>query len=333
MNRKCFFVPKIFNMLLAWALFLPAALFAYDVEVEPGQSVTFTSPNGSSDPISDCGGPLNSCNSDSDPNNGRLYIYAAIIAGADQDIFIEQYLRKDFEVTVDSSGADRLLDAQITGSVDFEATLQSSGIFNDRAELTVKVSLWDRTEGREVAAVEVFNDICASNFPDAICLHNVDGPRPVSFPVKVQRGHKYQMRLTARCEAHNTAGGGIQCSATDELTPIILDDDGFIQWNEFTISIDADLIGEIADLTSLVETLQTSLDLHDTSLSQHDLDIKALIAALDTKVDENNSAILENRSAILELIRLSLTPQGKRATELVDCTGQPGCDFPNGKQK
>jgi len=74
-----------------------------------------------------------------------------------------------------------------------------------------------------------------------------------------------------------------------------------------------DLIGQLNEITTLVEELQASLDDHNENLSQHDQDVKSLIAALEGKVDENNAAILES-------IRLLLTPQGKRASEFIDCT-------------
>ena len=329
-----FAIAAVF-VVFAWSS--PPAMAAG--EVDPGQSANFSTPNGSLAPIADCGGAGNECDADAEPSTGMMWLYSAIAAGADQDISIEQTLYGEFSVSPDG-GADRLLDADISGSVDYDASLVSSGIFGDMSEFTLTASLWDVTEGRTVTSRQVFNDVCPSNFPDAVCLHNLDGPSPIFFSTKVNRGHTYQIRLTARCEAHNSLSIGIQCSAAGDRPfpgPTLPADEGFVKWGGLAVTIAPDLIGQINELTLLVEQLQASLDAHDGNLSQHDQDVnaqitqhdqdlKSLLATLEGKVDENNSAILES-------IRLMLTPQGQRVSEFVNCDEEPGCDFPNGKDK
>ena len=179
--------------------------------------------------------------------------------------------------------------------------------------------MWDKTLGAEVASVLTYSEECSSDSLSPVCIDNIDETLPVNFAAKVTRGHDYELRLKARCEVHNSASAARLCAFTNE-GPY----NRFVEWSGFTVSVEADLVGQINELTLLVEELQLSLDSHDGNLSQHDQDVKSLIASLEGKVDENNAAILES-------IRLLLTPQGQRESDLVDCNDEPGCDFPGGK--
>jgi len=76
--------------------------------------------------------------------------------------------------------------------------------------------------------------------------------------------------------------------------------------------------------------IKSQLAMHDADmkalLAQHDADIKALLSTLQATVDENQRLITVTMSRQLEVLRLLITPSGRRELNpaVLDCTG-PDC--------
>ena len=102
-------------------------------------------------------------------------------------------------------------------------------------------------------------------------------------------------------------------------------------------NIDADLIAHDAnidaDLIAHDANIDADLIAHDANIDadlvQHDTDIKALLADLQGAVDENQRLIKVSMSRQLEVMRLLITPNGRRVVdaEVLTCTGE-GDDCP-----
>ena len=86
-------------------------------------------------------------------------------------------------------------------------------------------------------------------------------------------------------------------------------------------NIDADLVAHDANIDA---DLIAHDDNIDADLVQHDTDIKALLALLQGAVDENQRLIKVSMSRQLEVLRLLITPNGRRVvdSEVLTCTGE-----------
>jgi len=88
------------------------------------------------------------------------------------------------------------------------------------------------------------------------------------------------------------------------------------------------------DLAAHDLNIDTDLAAHDlnidTDLITHDTDIKALLANLQGAVDENQRLIKITMSRQLEIIRLLITPSGRRVinADVLTCTGDDCPEYP-----
>ena len=102
-------------------------------------------------------------------------------------------------------------------------------------------------------------------------------------------------------------------------------------------NIDADLAAHDAHINADLEAHDANIDAdlaaHDAhinaDLEAHDADIKALLDTLQGAVDENQRLIKISMSRQLEVMRLLITPNGRRVVdaEVLTCTGE-GDDCP-----
>ena len=83
-----------------------------------------------------------------------------------------------------------------------------------------------------------------------------------------------------------------------------------------------------------VSHIHDDLAAHEANLATHDKNIKALLATLQASVDANSAKLDANSAKLdtllarqLETIRLLLTPQGRRRSDVPACDGEP-CDWP-----
>jgi hypothetical protein len=85
-------------------------------------------------------------------------------------------------------------------------------------------------------------------------------------------------------------------------------------------NIDGDLIAHDANIDADLIAHDANID---ADLVQHDTDIKALLADLQGAVDENQRLIKISMSRQLEVMRLLITPSGRRVInmDVLTCTG------------
>ena len=120
------------------------------------------------------------------------------------------------------------------------------------------------------------------------------------------------------CDIHQGAIDGAEIEATYENTLGLVGDVSHVHADlaAHDTNIDADLIAHDANLAA-----------HDTNIDadlvQHDTDIKALLADLQGAVDENQRLIKISMSRQLEVMRLLITPNGRRVVNevVLMCTG------------
>ena len=99
-------------------------------------------------------------------------------------------------------------------------------------------------------------------------------------------------------------------------------------------NIDGDLAAHDANLAAHDANIDGDLAAHDANidgdLMQHDADIKELLEDLQGAVDENQRLIKITMSRQLEIMRLLITPNGRRDInpEVLNCTGDDCPEYP-----
>lgn len=298
---------------------LGAALFGFAVSypaagvrafgfVGPGETIEFSLPDDARSSET-CTTIVTSCSAQSDLAEGKAAVVTAIFLGVLEAISAETTLFATFNVT-EGSGAGRVIDARVSGQVRLEGLLTAGGVAGAASEITVTATLFDVTANVAVGSAQVFGDDCAGEFLTA-CTRPVSTTRTVSFGAKVTRGHAYELRLRAQCESQS---GLVAADTICAFGPSDLKPNAFVQWQNFSITVDDDLIG-------LINDLQRSVDLLSARLAAHDADVQAKLADILVTVEENQWIGLEN-------VRLNNTPLGRRASEFEACDGKP-CDFPS----
>jgi hypothetical protein len=141
------------------------------------------------------------------------------------------------------------------------------------------------------------------------------------------------------CDIHQGAIDGAEIEATYENTLGLVGDVSQVHADlaAHDTNIDGDLIAHDAnidaDLIAHDANIDADLIAHDANIDadlvQHDTDIKALLADLQGAVDENQRLIKISMSRQLEVMRLLITPSGRRVVdaEVLTCTGE-GDDCP-----
>lgn len=293
-------------------LFLPLTtallFFAPDAgaapELDPGDTFAFAAPDGGSrecrieDSIGDCDnarwragllGPQT--NFDPGLREVRAIFQPDARVGVGAANHASASLFNDFAI----SDGDTLVAAQVSTTYDYESLLGGAAAYTIDVGLSLVVS--DVTGGAPGVVVGSYTLIAEERSGDqgltdvsagaAATNLNAEGG---GFTVWLRRGRTY--RITFQAAAH---GAQLVLGAPDAEV--------FARWRELRVSLDED---EVA-----------LLDQHDAevkaALAQHDADIKALL--MDLQAGQQ------------EIIRLLLTPQGRRTSDFGDCAGA-GCDFP-----
>jgi len=130
------------------------------------------------------------------------------------------------------------------------------------------------------------------------------------------------------CDIHQGAIDGAEIEATYENTLGLVGDVSHVHDDLAThdTNIDGDLVAHDAHIDADLVAHDANID---ADLVTHDGDIKALLANLQGAVDENQRLIKITMSRQLDIMRLLITPSGKRVVdaEVLTCTGE-GDDCP-----
>jgi hypothetical protein len=137
------------------------------------------------------------------------------------------------------------------------------------------------------------------------------------------------------CDIHQGAIDGAEIEATYENTLGLVGDVSHVHADlaAHDTNIDGDLAAHDAnidgDLIAHDANIDADLVAHDANLAEHDADIKELLDDLQGAVDENQRLIKISMSRQLEVLRLLITPSGRRVVdeEVLTCTGE-GDDCP-----
>ena len=124
------------------------------------------------------------------------------------------------------------------------------------------------------------------------------------------------------CDVHQGAIDGAEIEATYENTKGLVSDVSHLHEDlaEHDANIDGDLAAHDANIDGDLAAHDANID---GDLVQHDTDIKALLADLQGAVDENQRLIKITMARQLEIMRLLITPAGRREInpDVLTCTG------------
>jgi len=142
------------------------------------------------------------------------------------------------------------------------------------------------------------------------------------------------------CDVHQGAIDGAEIEATYENTKGLVGDVSHLHDDlaAHDTNIDGDLAahdtnidGDLAAHDANIDGDLAAHDAHiDADLSQHDEDIKDLLANLQEAVDENQRLIKITMGRQLEIMRLLITPAGRRVinSDVLTCTGDDCPEYP-----
>ena len=132
------------------------------------------------------------------------------------------------------------------------------------------------------------------------------------------------------CDIHQGAIDGAEIEATYENTKGLVGDVSHlhVDLTAHDDNIDADLVAHDDNIDADLEVHDANID---GDLVTHDSDIKALLANLQGAVDENQRLIKIGMSRQLEVMRLLITPSGKRVIneDVLTCTGDDCPVYPD----
>lgn len=220
----------------------------------------------------------------------RVEAYAILsLAGFNNDVTAFATLFTDFSVT---PGNEVVLGATVSATVDWDGVLFGAGILGAGASVKIEMTLVDDTTGTIKGSTVVM-----SKAQDKTGLKGIDiggtrvsGSREISFEGSVVRGHSHSIQMKLTCSAESgLIGLDVGCVFFNDLIfGIDLGGDPHVKWTELSITVEQDLFER---------------------LDQIDLKLEGL----DRKLNE--------------VIRLLLTPQGRRSSDLIECDLDE-CDFP-----
>ena len=207
----------------------------------------------------------------------------------------------DFLVTGDNGS---VLDASVSATVDWDGVLFGAGIAGAGARVKIELILFDETDGTVKGSTVILDQA-----QDSTTLVGIDvggtrlaGSADVSLTGTVVRGHEHSLQFKLTCGAESgVVGLDVGCIFMNDVFGINLGGDPHAKWTSLSITVEQDIL----------EILER---------------IEERIGGLDDKLDE--------------VIRLLLTPQGRRSTTFLDCDDEDDdevCDFPlkwnNGRMK
>ena len=207
----------------------------------------------------------------------------------------------DFTVT-GTNGA--VLDASVSATVDWDGVLFGAGIAGAGARVKLELILFDETDGAVKGST-----VIVDQKQDSATLVGIDvggtrftGSEEVSLTGTVVRGHDHSLQLKLTCGAESgLVGLDVGCVFMNDVFGINLGGDPHAKWTSLSITVEQDIFERLDQIDAKLEGLDDKLD---------------------------------------EVIRLLLTPQGRRSTTFLDCDDEDDdevCDFPlkwnNGRKK
>lgn len=302
MKRRCAATSR--GLALAAALcLLPMPALAFEV-VDPGETQVFTAADRcAGTPFEDTvfKGTNSTC---VDP--ARVEAAAILsVAAINSDVTAFSTVFTDFRV---SGSNNSVLDATVSATIDWNGVLFGAGVLGAGAAVKIELLLVDESDGAIKARTEVLNKRQDSTGLKGIDVGGtrVTGGEQVSLRGSVVRGHLHSIQLKLTCSAESgLIGLDVGCIFMNDVFGINLGGDPHAKWTSLSITVEQDIFDR--------------LDQIDAKL----LEIEAKIDALDDRID-----LLDAK--LDEIIRLLLTPQGRRSTDFLDCVGET-CDFPIGR--
>ncbi|MDH3591868.1 MAG: hypothetical protein OER88_08325, partial [Planctomycetota bacterium] len=232
--------------------------------------------------------------------------------------------------------------ARLSGSVSWNGDLESLGVIGAKASVSVRMTVVDLSTNLTVGGQTLVSEECETFIVFDSCLRRITGSRAVNLPFQAQRGREYEIRFNLTCESNSGGVGDANCIFNENgAFPFA---GGGVSRTDLTLNVEADIVGLLEEIRDDLKMLKDDLAAHDADIKAqigaHDAEIKAQLAEHDARLAEHEAAEAErfailmelvdrNFSATLESIRLLLTPQGRRATDLPVCDGEP-CAFPHG---
>jgi len=216
------------------------------------------------------------------------------VAAINNDVTSFATLLTNFTVT---AGNETVLDATVSANVDWDGVLFGAGILGAGASVKIEMFLVDETAG-----VIKGQTVVMSKSQDSTGLKGIDvggtrvtGSREVSFTGSVVRGHDHSIKLKLTCQAESgLVGLDVGCIFANDVFGINLGGDPHAKWTELSITLEQDIFERLDQIDQKLDLMDGKLDVMDGKLDVMD----GKLDAMDGKLDE--------------VIRLLLTPQGRR---------------------
>jgi hypothetical protein len=311
------------GFVLALLLLLVAGPASAYETVEPGETQVFTTGDR-------CDGTpfldtlLKGTNSTCGYSPARVEAAAILsVSAINNDVTAYSTSFTDFLVS-GSNGS--VLDATVSATVDWDGVLFGAGILGAGASVKLEMLLVDETDGAIKASTVVLN-----KRQDSTGLKGIDvggtrvrGAEDVSLQGTVVRGHQHSIQLKVTCSAESgLIGLDVGCIFMNDVFGINLGGDPHAKWTSLSITVEQDIFdrldqidAKLLEIEGKVDALDERFDLVDAKL----LEIEGKIDTLDERTELMDAKLNE-------VIRLLLTPQGRRSSDFLDCAGED-CDFP-----
>lgn len=211
------------------------------------------------------------------------------ISGFNNDVtsFATEFM--DFFVT---AGNESVLDATVSAEVDWDGVLFGAGLLGAGASVKIEMFLVDETTGTVKGQTQVLSMKQESTGLKGIDIGGtrVNGSRNVSFTGTVVRGHNHSIQMKLTCQAESgLIGLDVGCIFfNDVFLGVDLGGDPHAKWTQLSITIEQDLFERLDRIEKKIDRLDGKLD---------------------------------------EVIRLLLTPQGRRSSDMINCD-LDDCEFP-----
>lgn len=233
------------------------------VLVEPGEHAKFSLPSGIGEDVEAACGLENDplCGVNIEPPD-KAFTWVIIPIGFTKDLSAAITLYKNFVV---SQGEERVLRATVAGNVSWKGELSAIG-YGSEAEIDIVAELFDVTAQTVAGATGVFNQVLTTTILDPEGFASPSGDESFSFSANVVRGHEYEIRMVAECRARTDLGNAACGFVTGDTG------DGFVKWNEFSISVETD---QIAMLETILDRQLEILRLLNTPHGRRHTDVPA----------------------------------------------------------
>jgi hypothetical protein len=221
----------------------------------------------------------------------RVESYAILsLAAINNDVSAQALQKTPFSVSGDNGS---VLDASVSASANWQGFLFGAGIVGAGANVQITLELYDETDQIATGQITVF-----TKSQDSASLKGIDiggtrvsGSRVLSFSGTVKRGHDYTIRYAVTCNAESGfVGIDVGCVFFTDLTGYGLSEDLRAELTQLSITIEGDVFERLDVIDEKLDEMDEKLDGLDSKLS-----------GVDQKTDE--------------ILRLLMTPPGRRETE------------------